>query len=319
MEDRGLAQKPCPICGYQKTPATVHPKIGDFEDIDCVKCGRYRLMGTAARLLQKGYRSEGKNVAVLSHFVRKSDQPEKRVRVDPYLLDRLKSELLPTPKERADNLILSIGKRSTLNPGHWHKVNYEIEAAVIGAIDEQDAVYIAEQMQSKGYLIFNGNPVQTKLTMDGWEVFEQITRATRETRLAFMAMPFKDELIARIFEEHFKPAVAETGFDLRKLNDEEKAGLIDDRLRVEIRRSRFLISELTGHNEGAYWEAGFAEGLGLPVIYTCEKSEFEKTHFDTNHLTTVIWEEDKLNVACARLKGIIRNSFPSEAKQEDPT
>ena len=71
-----------------------------------------------------------------------------------------------------------------------------------------------------------------------------------------------------------------------------KAGSIDERLRVEIRRSRFLIADLTDRNAGAYWEAGFAEGLGKPVIYTCEKSVFEeeKTHFDTNHMHTVLWD-----------------------------
>jgi len=44
--------------------------------------------------------------------------------------------------------------------------------------------------------------------------------------------------------------------------------------------------------------SGYAEGLGKPVIYTCEKREFEEhsTHFDTNHLHTVPWEESDLGV-----------------------
>ena len=46
---------------------------------------------------------------------------------------------------------------------------------------------------------------------------------------------------------------------------------------------------------GSYWEAGYAEGLGKPVIYICEKAKFDevKTHFDTNHSTTVPWSEGK--------------------------
>jgi nucleoside 2-deoxyribosyltransferase len=60
---------------------------------------------------------------------------------------------------------------------------------------------------------------------------------------------------------------------------------------VEIRACRFLIADLTHANNGAYWEAGFAEGLGKPVTYTCKKSEFAKaSHFDTNHHLTVLWE-----------------------------
>ena len=39
------------------------------------------------------------------------------------------------------------------------------------------------------------------------------------------------------------------------------------------------------------WEAGYMEGLGKPVIYISEKTKFDKakTHFDTNHCTTVPW------------------------------
>ena len=50
--------------------------------------------------------------------------------------------------------------------------------------------------------------------------------------------------------------------------------MIDDRLRVEIQSARFLIADLTHENRGAFWEAGYAEGLGKPVIYTCEESVF---------------------------------------------
>ena len=36
----------------------------------------------------------------------------------------------------------------------------------------------------------------------------------------------------------------------------------------------FLWPIFTHGDPGAYWEAGFAEGLGKPVIYTCEKDDF---------------------------------------------
>ena len=135
-----------------------------------------------------------------------------------------------------------------------------------------------------------------------------------------MAMEFGDEILNRVVLDCFKPAVAQTGFDLRKLDENPKAGLIDNRLRVEIRRSRFLIADLTHNNRGAYWEAGFAEGLGRPVIYTCEKSVFdaEKTHFNTDHSHTVVWSEDALGEAAEELKNTIRATLPADAILEDP-
>ena len=123
----------------------------------------------------------------------------------------------------------------------------------------------------------------------------------------------------QIVDSVFKPSVKQAGFDLIKLDDEPKAGLIDDRLRVEIQSSQFLIADLSHDNPGAYWEAGYAEGLGKPVIYTCEKSKFEtdKTHFDTNHHLTIIWGLDNPDHAGKSLKATIRATFPGIAKMED--
>jgi hypothetical protein len=55
------------------------------------------------------------------------------------------------------------------------------------------------------------------------------------------------------------------------------------------------------------------------VIYTCEKRawEAEKSHFDTNHLTTVIWDKNDLATAEQQLTAIIRNTLPDEAKMDD--
>jgi nucleoside 2-deoxyribosyltransferase len=117
-------------------------------------------------------------------------------------------------------------------------------------------------------------------------------------------------------DEVFRPAVEQTGFRLEHLDDEPAAGQIDDRLRVEIRMCRFLIADLTDDNRGAYWEAGYAEGLGKPVIYTCNKFYFEKegTHFDTNHHQTVVWDPGNPNKAAEDLKATIRATLPFEAK-----
>ena len=98
---------------------------------------------------------------------------------------------------------------------------------------------------------------------------------------------------------------------------------MDDLLRVKIRRSRFLLADVTHGNNGAYWEAGFAEGLGLPVIYTCsakvmnDKGHAHHPHFDTNHHLTVIWDSANAQVAAAKLKDTIRATLPTESNLED--
>ncbi|HEX2801089.1 MAG TPA: hypothetical protein VHN73_03390, partial [Phenylobacterium sp.] len=139
-----------------------------------------------------------------------------------------------------------------------------------------------------------------------------------ESRQAFMAMKFNDADLDAVYERCFIPSASEAGFTLRRLSDQQGAGLIDDQLRVAIRSSRFLIADLSHANNGAYWEGGFAEGLGRPVIYTCSESAWkaERTHFDTNHLVTVVWSPDALEDAARRLTATIRATLPDEAKME---
>jgi hypothetical protein len=159
------------------------------------------------------------------------------------------------------------------------------------------------------------------ITPNGWKRVDELRKTNLNSNKAFMAMKFGDEEMDCIFLNTFKPAVKQTGFELFKLDEKPVAGLIDDRMRVEIRTSRFLVADLTHGNLGAYWEAGFAEGLGKHVIYTCKKSVFEdentRPHFDINHHLTIVWDPDDLQVAADNLKATIRATFPGEAMMSD--
>ncbi len=133
------------------------------------------------------------------------------------------------------------------------------------------------------------------LSLEGWEQYEAEKRGRFAGNYGFFAMQFDEPDLKAFVKEVLKPAVKdEIGYDLVDMNDVGKAGIIDNIMRVQIRDAKFVIVDLTHDNHGAYWEAGFAEGLDKPVIYICEKGKFEKqkTHFDTNHCTTVLWSRD---------------------------
>ena len=112
----------------------------------------------------------------------------------------------------------------------------------------------------------------------------------------FGAMQFGDPDLDNFVQEVVKPAV--------------KKG-IDNIMRIQIRDSAFVIADLTHDNYGAYWEAGYAEGLGKPVIYICEKAKFDKKvpHFDTNHCTTVLWSSDGPEEFKRQLVATLRRSL----------
>jgi len=217
-------------------------------------------------------------------------------------------------------LVLWIGSHAA--PGQQLKLSAETHQSVAGAETPDGFGFVLEYLFETDILSGNlaramGVPTSAigGLTFDGWRRRDELLRAATGSRRAFMAMKFGDDGLDKVVDETFGPAVKQTGFNLERLDDEPKAGLIDDRLRVEIRRSRFLIADLTHDNSGAYWEAGYAEGLGKPVIYTCEKQKFgkSKTHFDTNHHLTVRWSLEDLPAAAEELKATIRVTLPEEA------
>ena len=55
----------------------------------------------------------------------------------------------------------------------------------------------------------------------------------------------------------------------------------------------------------------------MPVIYACEKAVWKekKTHFNTNHMVTIIWEESALAKGQDDLAATFRATFRGEAKQ----
>ena len=163
--------------------------------------------------------------------------------------------------------------------------------------------------------------VKVTLTLEGWERFVALQQRQPDTRRAFMAMQFGNVALDRAYQDCFQPGVADAGFSLRRLDEGQGTGLIDDQMRVAIRTARFMLADLSSGNAGAYWEAGFAEGLGKPVLYLCQRETWDdaqlRPHFDTNHLVTVIWNLDDLPSARRRIADAIRNTFPADSTMTD--
>jgi nucleoside 2-deoxyribosyltransferase len=235
-------------------------------------------------------------------------------------------EPLPSPAQQLDGLVLWIGDHQPSAAEPAEIAPLETSAWVGTAISPSNPgsglSWLLSQDVAKTLIESRGDDgrgrTRLRLTMQGWQRFENIKHHQIASQTAFMAMKFDEEL-KQIVEAHFKPAVDRAGFELRLLTDSQPAGLIDDQLRVALRMARFVIADVTHGNNGAYWEAGFAEGLGKPVIYTCRKAEWDerKVHFDTNHLVTIIWEPDNLRDAADRLTATIRARLPGEATLGD--
>ena len=197
--------------------------------------------------------------------------------------------------------------------------------SIIGALSEKSTDLIIMQLLQRQLVELRNAPNNSgrtfSLSYDGWGYYDELQRNRTESRNVLMAMQYNDPELDLVVKDYFKPAINMTGFNLVRLDESgvRKAGLIDAHMEVAIRTSRFIVADLTHKNTGAYWEAGFAHGLGKPVIYTCRKKEFseQRTHFDTNHHQTVVWNPEEPQSAAEELKDIIRATLPDEAILQD--
>lgn len=116
-------------------------------------------------------------------------------------------------------------------------------------------------------------------------------------RQGFMAMWFGLEM--NVYQEGFKPAIEEAGYEACRIDQAHFTGSIYDKIIAEIRRSRFVVADLTCDNQcdsgkargSVYYEAGFAKGLDIPVILTCRQDSFDHIHFDLKQQNCIKWPD----------------------------
>ena len=324
----------CPVCWPTLQLRDIGKNSEDprARDYDCPRCGPFSLSGTLVSTIKSKLDTPVKR-AILSHAIRQMQRDDDWPFITSDTVKNILSDKsLPSPHEQADNLILWLGN-NLAGPGETKRVTPETHQSVVGAISPSGLGFVVHYMFDHGLIEGNQandfgdfNEAVITLTFDGWDRYESIKRGALDSRKAFMAMKFGDTKLDDVYLKCFKPAVEKTGFHLERIDEEPKAGSIDDRLRVEILTARFLLADLTYGNQGAYWEAGFSEGLGKPVIYTCEEKFFHRkepykesggVHFDANHQMIIVWDENDLPKTTERLKATVRATFPEDAKLED--
>lgn len=128
----------------------------------------------------------------------------------------------------------------------------------------------------------------------------------KQTKNVFVAMSFSEIMIP--VREAIKSALLECGYIPRIMDEVEHNNQIVPEMLYEIREAKFTVAELTGHNNGAYLEAGYAMGCGKEVILLCKKEQFEEDgHFDVKQANTILWEtpEDLTKRLVARIRATI--------------
>ena len=208
------------------------------------------------------------------------------------LIERAKSTPPLVPEEQADRLLRflvmnvdSIGKWTLLN----REYAGEYAMAWTESTDLYDLNYLLSHLTSRKWIEVTGK--HYRATIEGYSRVSNLGTNV-DSAQSFIAMWF-DDSTTEYYEKGIEPAVKESGYNPLRIDRKEHINKIDDEIIEEIRRSRFLVADFTQGSDGArggvYYEAGFAHGIDLPVIFTCHKDSLKKLHFDTRHYNHIVW------------------------------
>lgn len=315
----------CPICCSPNAELNSESAGGGRYVLICPFCGKGALSSSLVASLNHYRSSSPEAPAKLAHAMRQMARASGPPFLTTYAAEAVLKRPLPRPREQADLLIRWLAE-NVAAPGETAWIEHSTHGAIIGARSRSGFELVVDHLFSSGLVVGNqsktiggGDAAYATLSFEGWDRYETVRAGSAFYRKAFMAMKFGDPVLENLFEVTLKPSAKAAGFDLLKLSDVPRAGLIDNRLRAEIQGADFVVADLTHDNLGAYWEAGYAEGLGKPVIYTCEIAKFEltRTHFDTNHHHTILWDSAAPEKAGVELTATIRATLPHIAVLHD--
>ena len=159
------------------------------------------------------------------------------------------------------------------------------------------------------YLYTNGYISEAKtdtffLTAKGWQRVDELQKHQTNNKEVFVAMSFAEN--AKPIREAIKAGIVDAGFSPVFMDEKiHNQQIVPEMLRL-IRECRLLIMDISDPNCGAYYEAGYASGLGKEVIITCSKyrkdkkyeteeekkyERYLKPHFDIAQKQTLVWDD----------------------------
>lgn len=199
-----------------------------------------------------------------------------------------------------DDVRLSLAEARALKMSGWHELARWMTVLVDRGLVEDVMVRAwVEKLEEPGEM------PGVKLTPSGWAHAEELA-GTLGSRSCFIAMSFGLPNRAEV-QSAVVAACEENGWEAKTVDEQEFQGSIADRIIANIKRARFVVADFTEHRHGVYFEAGFAEGRGIPVVYTVHQDDVGRLHFDTRHLNHIVWKtsaelRDRLS---ARIAAII--------------
>jgi hypothetical protein len=265
--------------------------------VDCERCGVYQFSETWLVTIKE---SEQDLIPHLSAETRRASDRRDRVVLDSKNWKEIAVAQSRTPISVKVRKLLELAAARS-KPGECVQFQMLTDPPLVDAVTDNEFSFLVAHLKEAGYLDKYG-----RLTAKGWGQI-QAAATSGVPGKCFVAMSF-DPSLNSAYERGIYLAVKEDcqmePVIIDRVHHNEK---ICDKLIAEIRTAHFLVADVTLQRAGVYFEAGFAMGLGRPVIWTCRQDDLPNVHFDTRQYSHVVWRdpEDLRTKLADRVKATI--------------
>lgn len=288
----------CPICKNEN--CNEESKL-DGSHFQCPKCGEFYLS-----YLTKARFEKRSDLQKISHWISEQNKifNEKFPEVTEKKVEQVLHQRDKTIREKFNLMMKALSKFSINTPIILEQLN---ECYIA---DDKEFQKLLDKMNKEGYIQENHKLVNlTKatlfwkdLTFEGHEYVESLDEPNKNSKKIFMAFWFNDDM-KNVFDDVVIPRMNETEFTAERVSSKTTSHdqYISDDIIGKIKSSRAVVADCTGNRTAVYYEAGFAMGMKIPVIWTCKegidpddssnKTHMEQRCFDINQYPCIVWKD----------------------------
>ncbi len=300
----------CPICSLGTIKNVTPNPIHTWFDYICDKCGSFGISDRVLNLIRdKGtdtsnpkiasylrarFLSTGKPISIML------DTSGNQIKQPAVTLQEIIDNFPDSISDRIDRILINLSKLSRYT-GYSIRIRHDDYSLfyadsvlpdsmffIIKILEEAGYIEITEIADDSSIVDILNLGIRMRISAKGWERLHTISTTRIHTNNAFVAMSFDPDLNA-IYTEGIEKAIADCNYKPIRVDKEQHNEKICDKIILEIRRSRFVVCDFTNNKAGVYFEAGFALGLNIPVIWTCREDQIDSVHFDTRQYNHLLW------------------------------
>lgn len=203
-----------------------------------------------------------------------------------------------SPTEKKERLFLELSSMFEFD-GDEIDINYQYSTILSKCYfrNQQEMSFYLDTLVDEGLFEVVGEyaygVLRYKLTFKGLSELAKLNTEGANSNRCFVAMSF-DQEDQYIFETIRQACYDANKYEAFTVKDEhlDSVQTINDGIIAGIKKAKFCIADFTKQKDGVYFEAGYAAGRGMKVIYTCREDHWKDTHFDTNHFPHIIYKNE---------------------------